>query len=779
MDPDTAPPPTSAAARHLQLDSPMRPQVIKFCYRKRPTGHSRNGKDDSSQDPKTQSPSSPLSRQSLSTPAIPTYHAGGFYEIDHERLPPRTPIHLKSIRVVKVSEYTSLDITVSFPSILALRSFFSSFPAPSDGPELDERFVMSSNHAARILRRRVAEQELEGEMHQDSFWLVNPCLYDFSASSHPAATLPDALSSPEAPPAQPKAPAPISCLLDTLKFDGAGWGVRRRVRYIGRHRDVSKEASIGGYETEASVREQLPPAPEDKRSSIGGKRKRDGAETISTDKPSTERRAKKKTYKSPKKQKKRHVESKDGDPRRGKDRWSAERYAAAERSLLEIMRSTGARIGAPVMRQALREEARKRIGDTGLLDHLLKHMAGRVPDGSTERFRRRHNADGAMEYWLEPADLAEVRREAGVSDPYWVPPPGWKPGDDVSPAAGDLLIKRQVEELTEELNDVKRHMEQLSSNMVELGKEAKSEAERAYSSWKEKYHKVVKANEKLEKQVLSLKDTYENVVQKKSKLKKEVRSLKDKYEFVVGKNDKLEEQMASLSSSLLSLKDQFLLANNGDKLKVGIDQVAVAQKDGKQAIAIGGGGGDQTGQRADVTVVQAGEKRTTRKSSFRICKPQGTSLWPSMGSGTDMSGGGSSGISVLASGSLPRSGSGSCPSIGQGLPPSSRAPVEVLIESPLDEHVMGGGDYFSTPPSASSTTNATKLLPLPSPRSPLQPQPLFSAAALHSFAGLTLRHMDSPSSLPSTCGASLLQGAEAGGMSTVRTELALATPFYC
>uniref|UniRef100_A0ACD6A3B9 Uncharacterized protein n=1 Tax=Avena sativa TaxID=4498 RepID=A0ACD6A3B9_AVESA len=485
MDPDTAPPPTSAAARHLQLDSPMRPQVIKFCYRKRPTGHSRNGKDDSSQDPKSQSPksqspSSPLSRQSLSTPAIPTYHAGGFYEIDHERLPPRTPIHLKSIRVVKVSEYTSLDITVSFPSILALRSFFSSFPVPSDGPDLDERFVMSSNHAARILRRRVAEQELEGEMHQDSFWLVNPCLYDFSA---------------------------------------------------------------------------------------------------------------------------------------------------------------------------------------------------------------------------------------------------------------------------------------------------------AYSSWKEKYHKVVKANEKLEKQVLSLKDTYENVVQKKSKLKKEVRSLKDKCEFVVGKNDKLEEQMASLSSSFLSLKEQFLLANNGDKLKVGIDQVAVAHKDGKQAISIGGG--DQTGQQADVTVVQAGEKRTTRKSSFRICKPQGTFLWPSMGSGTDMSGGGSSGISVPASGPLPRSGSGSCPSIGQGLPPSSRAPVEVLIESPLDEHVMGGGDYFSTPPSASSTTNATKLLPLPSPRSPLQPQPLFSAAALHSFAGLTLRHMDSPSSLPSPCGASLLQGAEAGGMSTVRTELALATPFYC
>ncbi|XP_048531640.1 protein AMEIOTIC 1 homolog isoform X1 [Triticum urartu] len=756
-------------------DSPMRPQVPRFYYKKRPAGHNRTGKDDSS--PKIQPPSSPVSRQSLSTSAIPTYHAaGGFYEIDHGMLPPKSPIHLKSIRVVKVSEYTSHDITVSFPSLLALRSFFSSFRVPSSGPELDERFVMSSNHAARILRRRVAEQELEGEMHQDSFWLVNPCVFDFSASSGPA-TAQDALSSPEAPPAPPKAPAVTSCLLATLKCDGTGWGVRRRVRYIGRHRDVAKETSIGGYETEASVKELQRPAQEDdrRRSSIRAKRKREEAEG-SKDKPGNPAKKKKsKAYKSPKKQKRRHVESRDGDPRRGKDRWSAERYAAAERSLLEIMHSSGATLGAPVMRQALREQARKRIGDTGLLDHLLKHMAGRVPDGSTDRFRRRHNADGAMEYWLEPAELAEVRRQAGVADPYWVPPPGWKPGDDVSPAAGDLLIKRQTEELAEELNDVKRNMEQLSSNMVELGKEAKSEAERAYSSWKEKYQKVVKANEKLEKQVSSLKDTYENVVQKHSKLKKEVRSLKDKYDFVVEKNDKLEEQMASLSSSFLSLKEQFLLA---EKLKsTGMEEVAVVgQNEGRRALDFGGGEQSQSQsqsqirQRSDVTAV---EKRTARKSSFRICKPQGTFLWPSS-SGTDMSGsgGGSSGISMDHH-QLPRIGRATA--------------VEVVMAE--EQAMLGAGDYFSTPPSASSTTNAGKLLALPSPRSPLQPQPLFTAGftvpALHPFAGLTLRHMDSPSS---PCGASLLQqggrrmampNLEAGGMSTVGTDLALATPSYC
>jgi hypothetical protein len=46
-----------------------------------------------------------------------------------------------------------------------------------------------------------------------------------------------------------------------------------------------------------------------------------------------------------------------------------------------------------------------------------------------ERFRRRHNAEGAMEYWLEDASLMEIRKAAGIEDPTWMPPSGWKPGD--------------------------------------------------------------------------------------------------------------------------------------------------------------------------------------------------------------------------------------------------------------------------------------------------------------------------------------------------------------
>ncbi|KAK9267329.1 hypothetical protein L1049_009753 [Liquidambar formosana] len=90
----------------------------------------------------------------------------------------------------------------------------------------------------------------------------------------------------------------------------------------------------------------------------------------------------------------------------------------------------GAVYGNPVLRPELIEEARKQIGDTGLLAHWLKHMAENVAPGGTERFRRRHNMEGAIGYLVERADLNDVRRAAGVQDPYWNPPPGWKIGDN-------------------------------------------------------------------------------------------------------------------------------------------------------------------------------------------------------------------------------------------------------------------------------------------------------------------------------------------------------------
>lgn len=121
--------------------------------------------------------------------------------------------------------------------------------------------------------------------------------------------------------------------------------------------------------------------------------------------------------------------------------------------MLKILKEKGAGPGNPILRPDLRSEARKMIGDTGLLDHLLKHMAGKLAPGGKERFRRRHNPEGAMEYWLENADLIEIRKQAGVEDPYWVPPPGWQPGDCPNQ---DPVCGMQLKELKDQVAHMRR-----------------------------------------------------------------------------------------------------------------------------------------------------------------------------------------------------------------------------------------------------------------------------------------------------------------------------------
>ncbi|KAK8680135.1 hypothetical protein V6N13_109089 [Hibiscus sabdariffa] len=120
--------------------------------------------------------------------------------------------------------------------------------------------------------------------------------------------------------------------------------------------------------------------------------------------------------------------------------------------------------GNPILRPALRAEVRKLIGDTDLLDHLLKHMAWKVVPGGEERFMRRHNADGAMEYWLESADLMDIRKEAGVEDPYWTPPTGWKFGDNPTQ---DPVCARKLREFREEIAKLKKGMNMMDNKKTE------------------------------------------------------------------------------------------------------------------------------------------------------------------------------------------------------------------------------------------------------------------------------------------------------------------------
>ncbi|KAL4425437.1 hypothetical protein ABPG75_009453 [Micractinium tetrahymenae] len=93
-------------------------------------------------------------------------------------------------------------------------------------------------------------------------------------------------------------------------------------------------------------------------------------------------------------------------------RWARERYEAGQQGLVAALRQLGATSAdRAVLRLKLREQARRAVGDTGLLDHLLKHLVDQVvtPDG--ERLQRRRDLQGHMVYHLcTPAEAARERQ---------------------------------------------------------------------------------------------------------------------------------------------------------------------------------------------------------------------------------------------------------------------------------------------------------------------------------------------------------------------------------
>ncbi|KAL6847150.1 hypothetical protein ACP4OV_023003 [Aristida adscensionis] len=451
---------------------------------------------------------------------------------------------------------------------------------------------------------------------------------------------------------------------------------------------------------------------------------------------------------------------KPGSPRGKVGRWSARRYATAEAAMLGILRARGASAGKPLPRGDLRMEARRHIGDTGLLDHLLRHAADKVPAGSAERVRRRYNAAGALEYWLEPAELAAVRREAGVADQYWVPPPGWKIGDPVSPDACSVAMKRQVEELAGELAVVKRQMEQLSSNLVQVSKEA-------YLSWK--------ANEKLEEQVLSLEEKYENAVETNGELKEELLFLKENFELMVDKNSRLDEQMVALSTSLQTFKDDTPLQITGgedaqDMLMLEqadpyVKEPSKSDTDKQEASACNAAAVDGS--------ANSGGKSALRKCSMRICKPQKTFQWVSAEANASTAIGTACSPAALLEPLTPG---------GDLAMNNLDAMIYDLAPPYLEEYLVADG--LPIPMSASSSTFASTQLPLPnSPIQPPQPTNVSrddQAQEVQPYSGgleLQLRHTDT--STPSgPCGAKALMLNTGAGGGNVGTELALAIPNY-
>ncbi|XP_022774802.1 protein DYAD-like isoform X2 [Durio zibethinus] len=249
----------------------------------------------------------------------------------------------------------------------------------------------------------------------------------------------------------------------------AEWGVHRQVKFLGPRGDSTSKQLSGKIEEEYDeddkkhVKAELISCPE--------VRKRKCLSSNQLRKEKAIRCGEQRLHSSPNKGKqKKHNSS--------VERWSAERYKLAEESMLEIMKAEGAVFENPISRPALRMAARKLIGDTGLLDHLLKQIDGKVAPGGTDRFRRCYNTSGVMEYWLESADLANIRKEDGIS-PFWQKPDGGRFHDSV------CAIELQL--LKEEMAKMKRDMQELVSKQQEQDQASSiEEMQKEMVKWKAK-----------------------------------------------------------------------------------------------------------------------------------------------------------------------------------------------------------------------------------------------------------------------------------------------------
>ncbi|KAJ6426796.1 hypothetical protein OIU84_022397 [Salix udensis] len=526
------------------------------------------------------------------------------YELDHTKLPPSSPDQLHKIRVVMVNEKTRMGVSLRFPSIYSLRSYLNETEHTNKKdmrkklPAFDNKYMIGSEVAAEALYRRISFQEIADKSSSWSFWVLqNPSVSPQKVSDAPRRS------------ADVNVGARKLSLISELKGIGVvKWGKRRQVRVLANHVEDNREIvavsndvvkgeeekdNDGGDDTEEEeeeedVKVEVNKSREAKRKLC--KRKGQGGSGSRSSPKKKRPKSEKKNRIAVNKQKKNKVIKKSID------RWSAERYKMAEVSIFKVMKEQNAVFRNPILRPELRAESRKLIGDTGLLDHLLKHMAGKVAPGGEERFRRRHNADGAMEYWLEKANLVDIRKEAGVQDPYWTPSPGWKPGDNPTQ---DPVCAREIKELRKEIDKLKREM----------------------------------VTRKYEKELAIMAVPISSSTSQDMEHGSLLIPLEEMYIDLVNKKVKMEEQLIGNFTIFVWDGELTTPAGSGRKGKEVIyrekEAMVLGELAQEQCQSSAGGNISPTTKSAAPP-----EDRTAKierlKSGFRICKPQGSFLWPDM-----------------------------------------------------------------------------------------------------------------------------------------------------
>ncbi|KAI5346833.1 hypothetical protein L3X38_014712 [Prunus dulcis] len=649
-------------------------------------------------------PSPCLPRHALPTTATPSpicllleaidhIKVGSYYEINHCKLPPRTtPEQLKAVRVVMVSEKGALKVALRFPSIHSLHTHITeggyAKPLAKQIPALNEKYVMPAEMASEVLYRRIPPQEIADRSNIWSFWAATPSVTNYQRiSSSPSPAVSGEVMNRSV--VSKKGPC-----WSELKFTGmVTWGKRRQVRYMRRHEPspssstdeeeetgeelteleengddfyvddekaitvIEEDDDIEEEEEDVKTEDEAPPVVPWKMNLRSRKRKsqdhhRKPKKTTNKSKSITKRQKQNQVVAVPDRSNKKLVKQTVA-------RWSAGRYKAAEENMLRVMKAKGAKFGSPILRPALRSEARKLIGDTGLLDHLLKHMAGKVAPGGAERFRRRHNADGAMEYWLESADLFDIRKEAGVQDPYWTPPPGWGPGDNPT---RDPICTREIHELKEEITKIKRVLHVSKNKEDNLALVTTSNSCLTSLDWE---HDGSLIHQKEYAVLLTMQQN--KIREQLMEMSQSLSRMEEEHAEQIVKKTKMEEQLMDVSQSLSEMKEQIGMLKSSREEPLSIsDAPPPPYTDQRAATKSKGGeqeeeedkleGGDNNAA-ATATHEDKAAKIQRLRSGFRICRPQGSFLWPNMGISTPPSASSSSATHLIPIPPQPQPGS--------------------------------------------------------------------------------------------------------------------------
>lgn len=115
-----------------------------------------------------------------------------------------------------MTEKTQLNVAVRFPSMDSLETYLGN-SIREMYPELDEKFVMGTVLAAKVLRREVPSHEFAEKKHLEGFWLVKPASVEGIKEENGLEK--------------------GTCLAELKSKGMVRWGIRRQVKFLERYQE--------------------------------------------------------------------------------------------------------------------------------------------------------------------------------------------------------------------------------------------------------------------------------------------------------------------------------------------------------------------------------------------------------------------------------------------------------------------------------------------------------------------------------------------------------------